>query len=113
MTLFLFPCAVIFSNIGRGGKQGHRRPKRPPVRSLDHFVFTVPALDEAARFYADFGLDMRRVDGRLDLQTFGHAHRWGSIHRAPGRKKLQYLSLYAFDFVAIMLLRRFRTEELV
>jgi len=80
-------------------------PQTPPsaarsggsaVHSLDHFVFSVPDLDEAARFYTDFGLDVRRLDGRLDLYTFGHPHRWGSIHRAPGRKKLQYLSFGAY-----------------
>ena len=29
------------------------------VHSLDHFVFSVPDLDEAARFYDDFGLEVR------------------------------------------------------
>jgi catechol 2,3-dioxygenase-like lactoylglutathione lyase family enzyme len=72
--------------------------KAPPsVHSLDHFAFTVPDLDEAARFYTEFGLDVRRVGGRIDLHTFGHRHRWGSIHRAPGRKKLQYLCFGAYE----------------
>jgi catechol 2,3-dioxygenase-like lactoylglutathione lyase family enzyme len=78
--------------------------KAPPsVHSLDHFAFTVPDLDEAALFYTEFGLDVRRVDGRVDLHTFGHPHRWGSIHRAPGRKKLQYLCFgaYAEDMDAL------------
>ena len=74
-------------------------PQTPPsaVHSLDHFVFTVPDLDEAARFYTTFGLDVRPVDGRLDLHTFGHPHRWGSIYRAPGRKKLQYLAFGVYE----------------
>jgi catechol 2,3-dioxygenase-like lactoylglutathione lyase family enzyme len=66
------------------------------VHSLHRFVFTVPDLDEAARFYSSFGLDVRREGQRLDLYTFGHPHRWGSIHRAAGPKKLQYLSFAAY-----------------
>ena len=68
----------------------------PAVHSLDHFAFSVPDLDEAARFYGEFGLDVRRTDGRIDLYTFGNPHRWGSIHRAPGRKRLQYLCFGAY-----------------
>ena len=76
--------------------QSAARAAGPAVHSLDHFAFTVPDLDEAARFYSEFGLDVRRVDGRVDLYTFGHPHRWGSIHRGPGRKKLQYLCFGAY-----------------
>jgi len=76
--------------------QSTARSRGPAVHSLDHFAFTVPDLDEAARFYTEFGLDVRRVDGRIDLYTFGHPHRWGSIHRAPGRKRLQYLCFGAY-----------------
>src|SRR5215813_10476309 len=72
------------------------RPGGPAVHSLDHFVFSVPELDDAARFYTTFGLDVRRVDGRLDLYAFGNPHRWASVHRAPGRKKLQYLCFGAY-----------------
>ena len=53
------------------------------IHSLDRFVFTVPDLAEARRFYDAFGLDARLVEGRLDLYTFGHSHRWGSIFEAP------------------------------
>jgi catechol 2,3-dioxygenase-like lactoylglutathione lyase family enzyme len=80
-----------------------RRSTSPPrragvtaVHSLHRFVFTVPDLDEAQRFYAAFGLDARREGERLDLYSFGHPHRWGSIHRAPGKKKLEYLSFAAY-----------------
>ena len=66
------------------------------IHSLDRFVFTVPDLAEARRFYDAFGLDARLVEGRLDLYTFGHAHRWGSIFKAPGNKKLQYLRFACF-----------------
>jgi catechol 2,3-dioxygenase-like lactoylglutathione lyase family enzyme len=73
-----------------------RRAGVTAVHSLHRFVFTVPDLDEAARFYTAFGLDVRREGQRLDLYTFGHPHRWGSIHRAAGPKKLQYLSFAAY-----------------
>src|SRR5215472_15458382 len=76
--------------------QSTARSREAAVHSLDHFAFTVPDLDEAARFYTEFGLDVRRVDGRIDLYTFGYPHRWGSIHRAPGRKRLQYLCFGAY-----------------
>jgi hypothetical protein len=39
------------------------------VHSLDRFVFTVPELGEAERFYSTFGLDVRRSGQRLDLHT--------------------------------------------
>ncbi len=77
-----------------------RRNGVTAVHSLDRFVFTVPDLDEAQRFYSEFGLDARRDGERLDLYTHGHPHRWGSIFGAPGPKKLQYLrfGVYAEDF---------------
>jgi catechol 2,3-dioxygenase-like lactoylglutathione lyase family enzyme len=73
-----------------------RRTGVTAVHSLHRFVFTVPDLDDAQRFYTAFGLDVRRDGERIDLHTFGHPHRWGSIYRAPGRKKLQYLSFAVY-----------------
>jgi catechol 2,3-dioxygenase-like lactoylglutathione lyase family enzyme len=73
-----------------------RRTGVTAVHSLHRFAFTVPDLDEAARFYTAFGLDVRRDGQRIDLYTFGHPHRWGSIHRAAGAKKLQYVSFAAY-----------------
>ncbi|VWX61160.1 Metapyrocatechase 2 [Burkholderiales bacterium 8X] len=67
------------------------------VHSMDRFVYTVPDLDEAQRFYDTFGLDPRRDGDRLDLHTFGHPHRWGSVYQAPGPKKLQYLRFGCFE----------------
>ena len=77
-----------------------RRTGVTAAHSLHRFVFTVPDLDEAQRFYTAFGLDVRREGERIDLHTFGHPHRWGSIYRVSGRKKLQYLSfaVYPEDF---------------
>ena len=73
-----------------------RRTGVTAVHSLHRFVFTVPDLDVAQSFYSAFGLDVRRTAERLDLHTFGHPHRWGSIYGAPGRKKLQYLSFAVY-----------------
>ena len=54
------------------------------VHSLDRFVFTVPDLEVAKRFYDAFGMDIRVKEGRLDMYTFGHPHRWASVFQAPG-----------------------------
>jgi catechol 2,3-dioxygenase-like lactoylglutathione lyase family enzyme len=74
----------------------HRRHGTTAVHSLERFVFSVPDLDQAADFYGAFGLDVRRVDGRLDLHTFGHPHRWGSIYRGNGPKRIEYLTFAAY-----------------
>ena len=81
-----------------------RRAGATAVHSLQRFVFSVPDLDKAADFYQAFGLDVRRVDGRIDLYTFGHPHRWASIYRGAGPKRLEYLSFAAYpdDFEALM-----------
>ena len=59
-----------------------RRNGVTAVHSLDRFVFTVPDLDEAQRFYSEFGLEARREGQRLDLHTHGHSQHWGSIFAA-------------------------------
>ena len=69
-----------------------KRANITAVHSVLHFVFTVPSLDDAQRFYEAFGLDVRRINDRLELRTFGHPHAWGTLVQAPGPKKLQYLS---------------------
>ena len=74
-----------------------RRDGVTAIHSLDRFVFTVPALDEAERFYTEFGLEVRRSRGRIDLHTFGNPHCWGSIVEAPGPKRLQYLCFGAYQ----------------
>ena len=81
-----------------------RRNGVTAVHSLNRFVFTVPDLGEAERFYLEFGLDARRDAGRLDLYAYGHPHRWGSIFPGPGPKKLQYLSfgVYEEDFAPLV-----------
>ncbi|MFJ3044387.1 VOC family protein [Herbaspirillum chlorophenolicum] len=65
----------------------------PGVHSINHFVLSVPDLDEAAHFYTAFGLRVERRDGQIDLYCVGSPHRWGSVHAGAGHKKLQYVSL--------------------
>jgi len=74
-----------------------RRDGVTAIHSLNRFVFTAPKLDEAQRFYTEFGLDVRPGGGRIDLYSFGNTHCWGSVVEAPGRKKLQYLSFGAYE----------------
>lgn len=69
-----------------------RRPGVTAVHSVHRFVFTVPELDVAERFYREFGLDVRRDGNRIDLHTFDHPHCWGSLYAGQGPKQLQYLS---------------------
>ena len=73
-----------------------RRPGVVGVHSIDRFVFTVPDLAEAERFYTAFGLAVTRVDDRLDLRTHGHPHCWGSIFEGRGAKRLAYVR-YGID----------------
>ena len=80
-----------------------RRPNTLAVHSLERFVFSVPDLEQAERFYRAFGLDTRRDGDRLDLHAHGHPHCWGSVHANGAPKRLQYLSFgaYAEDFHAL------------
>ncbi|MFT3720685.1 VOC family protein [Pseudorhodoferax sp.] len=68
------------------------RPDQPAVHSVDEFVFSVPDLAEARRFYTHFGLDVREEAGALALYTHGHPHRWARILAGPS-KRLLWLSL--------------------
>ena len=71
-------------------------PKRngvTAIHSLDRFVLSVPELKTAKDYFTAFGLDVREVGNRLDLYTFGHPHRWGSIYQSGRPKKLEYLAL--------------------
>jgi catechol 2,3-dioxygenase-like lactoylglutathione lyase family enzyme len=73
-----------------------RRRHAAGVHSVDRVVVTVPDLGEAERFYTAFGLDVRRVDERLDLYTFGGSHCWVSLYASGQPKQLQYLRLGVF-----------------
>jgi catechol 2,3-dioxygenase-like lactoylglutathione lyase family enzyme len=86
-----------------------RRPNALGVHSLDRFVFTVPDVAAAERFYGIFGLDTRRDGKRLDLYAAGDPHCWASVVENGQPKKLQYLcfSAYEDDFDAVA--ERFRS----
>src|ERR1700722_18916683 len=73
-----------------------RRPGELGVHSLDRFSFAVPRIEEARKFYASFGLDVREEEGALQLHTHGHPHRWGAVTEGP-RKQLQFISFGAFE----------------
>ena len=81
-----------------------RRNGVTAIHSLNRFVFTVPKVEDAQRFYSEFGLDVHKGDGRVDLYSFGHPHCWGSIVEESGRKTLQYLSfgVYEQDYEALI-----------
>ncbi len=67
------------------------------IHSVETFVFTVPDLEEAWRFYTTFGLDVRDEGDHIELYSYGNANRWASIYSAPGVKKLQYVQLGIFE----------------
>jgi len=69
------------------------------VHSLDQFVLAVPDGSVAENFYGNFGLDIRRKGNTLELMTFGHDHRWGSVVEGAKAKALHHLSFgcYAED----------------
>ncbi len=73
-----------------------RRPNALGVHSMDCFNMSVPSLENARRFYTQFGLDIREEQGGLGLYTFGHPHRWGLLREGP-RKALSHLSFGIFD----------------
>ncbi len=73
-----------------------RRQGALGAHSVNRFVFTVPDIVEAERFYTAFGLDVRRRGDRIDLFTYGSPHCWGSVFAKGTGKRLQYLSLGVF-----------------
>lgn len=79
------------------------------VHSVDRFVFTVPDLVVAKDFYTAFGLDVRDVDGHLDVYTFGHPHCWASIFQGGDRKQLQFLRYGIFAEDAEVFAQRIAT----
>lgn len=90
-----------------------RRPDVLGVHSLDRFVFSVPDLAEAERFYRAFGLDARTQGSRLDLYTEGHQHCWGCVHGNGKPKRLQYLSFGAYEEDFDALAKRFEANGAV
>jgi len=73
------------------------------VHSLDQFVLAVPDAAVAQQFYGQFGLDVRAKGNTLELMTFGHDHRWGSVVEGVQSKTLHHLSFgcYAGDLTRL------------
>lgn len=77
----------------------HADSQQPAIHSIHEFVFSVPDLAEAERFYQAFGLDVRRegdTSDELALYTYGHPHRWGRIVRGA-HKRLLWLTFGIFE----------------
>jgi catechol 2,3-dioxygenase-like lactoylglutathione lyase family enzyme len=69
----------------------------PQVHSLNRFVFSVPRLEDAERFYGAFGLRVTRSADALHLHTFGQTHCWAHIFQTSGTtKRFEYLSFGCF-----------------
>lgn len=66
------------------------------VHSLDRFEVSVPDLEQAARFYAAFGFDVRRKGDGLHLQTFDTDHAVFRV-RQGDRKKLLGLTFGIYE----------------
>jgi len=82
--------------MGNSDQHSTRRPGVIGVHSIDRFVFSVPSLDDAERFYMAFGLAVRRSGNTLELRTFGNPHCWGVVHATGAQKKLEYVSYGVF-----------------
>src|SRR5262249_10840037 len=54
--------------------------------------------------------DVRETGNRLDLHTFGHPHRWGSIYKGKGGKRLEYIAFGAYSEDYDALAQRLRTQ---
>lgn len=79
-----------------------RQPGVLAAHSVHEFVFSVPDLSVARRFYQAFGLDVREEDGALSLYTFGNDHRWARIFQNGTRKRLLWVTwgIFADDLPA-------------
>lgn len=80
-----------------------RRPKATAIHSASRFVFSVPDLAVAEKYFSAFGLRVEVAADRLRLYTHFSPHCWGQIFQAGSRKKLAYLTLgaYAADLEAL------------
>lgn len=75
------------------------RPGIVGVHSVMQFVFTVPDLNVAEKFYTDFGLDVRRTPKSVQIYTYGNPNCWGEIFEGGDLKRMQFVTygIYAED----------------
>ncbi len=66
------------------------------IHSVNRFVYTVPDLAVAEKFYMTFGLEVKRTPKSVQLYTFGNPHCWAEIFEAGELKRLQYVSYGIF-----------------
>ncbi|MFM7966570.1 MAG: metapyrocatechase, partial [Betaproteobacteria bacterium] len=80
-----------------------RRANVTAIHSASRFVFSVPDLVVAERYFSSFGLRVEKAADRLRLYTYASPHCWGQILQAGTRKKFLYLTLgaYAEDIEAL------------
>lgn len=80
-----------------------RRANVTAIHSASRFVFSVPDLAVAERYFSAFGLRVEKATDRLRLYTYASPHCWGQILQAGTRKKFLYLTLgaYAEDIEAL------------
>lgn len=80
-----------------------RRPQTTAIHSASRFVFSVPDLKVAEKYFSSFGLRVEAGSDRLRLYTHSSSHCWGQIFQAGSKKKLAYLTLgaYAEDIDAL------------
>jgi catechol 2,3-dioxygenase-like lactoylglutathione lyase family enzyme len=80
-----------------------RRPQATAIHSASRFVFSVPDLAVAEKYFSAFGLRVEVAADRLRLYSHSSPHCWGQIYQAGSRKKLAYLTLgaYAEDLEAL------------
>ncbi|SAK93865.1 glyoxalase [Caballeronia hypogeia] len=66
------------------------------VHSIDHFALNVPSIDDAARFFTAFGLDVSHAkDEALELRA-ADGWRWARVLPST-RRSLAYLSFNCFE----------------
>jgi len=80
-----------------------RRDNVTAIHSASCFVFSVPDLTVAEKYFTAFGLRVQVDTDRLRLFTHFSPHCWGQIFQAGTQKKLAYLTLgaYAQDIEAL------------
>ncbi len=89
-----------------------RRAGIAAIHSVNRFVFSVPDIAEAERFYTEFGLDPRRAGERIDLFAHDHPHCWATIHANGAPKQLQYMSFGIFESDVEGFLQRIASADL-
>lgn len=66
------------------------------VHSIDHFAIIVHDLDQAGKFYSEFGLDVIDAGNYLTIRAFCDSHIWGYVYKGA-RKRLHHLSFSCYE----------------